>query len=187
MSLFSTIRSDYKRYKPKGFFGFLKMLLFNYGFICTMIYRFNNYFYYKFSHFVLRKIVNFFGFLGLKFSQWLYGISIPHNTKIGEGLFLSHNGPIVINGSVELGANCNIGPMVVIGVGRHKGIFGCPKLGDRVWIGPGAKIFGPITIGNDVAIGANAVINFDAPDSAVVVAPKSEIINYNSSKDYISL
>ncbi len=142
--------------------------------------------YYKFTNTYVRKIINLSGFLGLKFSQWLYGISIPHQTKIGAGLYLSHHGPIVINGGAVIGGNCNIGPMVVIGIGRRKGSFGNPIIGDRVWIGPGAKIFGPITIGNDVAIGANAVVNFDVSDKAVVVSPKSEIINYNSSRDYIS-
>jgi serine O-acetyltransferase len=65
--------------------------------------------------------------------------------------------------------------------------MGCPKIGDRVFIGPGAKIFGAITIGNDVAIGANAVVTKNLPDEAVAVGIPAKVVNLNGSKDYIIL
>jgi len=52
---------------------------------------------------------------------------------------------------------------------------------------PGAKIFGPITIGNDVAIGANAVVTKDLPDNAVAVGIPARIISYEGSKDFCDL
>ena len=52
------------------------------------------------------------------------------------------------------------------------------SIGEYVWIGPGAKIFGKIRIGNNVSIGANAVVSKDIPDNAIVVlAPGCKIIS----------
>lgn len=182
---YTLIKSDYNRYKSTGSRGGIKVWFFNFGFICTCIYRINNYLYCKFKNTFLSKIFNVFAFLGLKFSQLLYGITIPQSTKIGEGLFISHNGPIIINGSAIIGKNCNIGPMVVIGWGKANGEFGVPEIGDRVFIAPGAVIFGPVKIGNDVAIGANSVVNFDVPDGGIVVGNPGKIVSTKGSSDYI--
>jgi serine O-acetyltransferase len=62
---------------------------------------------------------------------------------------------------------------------------GSPKLGDRVFVGPGACLFGSITIGNDVAIGANAVVTKDLPDNAVAVGVPAKIVSYKGSQDFI--
>jgi serine O-acetyltransferase len=189
--MFYMLRKDLNRYiltaGSKGsFLRKLQIVFFNFGFVCTSIYRINNFVHRKFKSVpILSRLSNLSGFLGLKFSQLLYGISIPHTTQIGKGLFLSHNGPIIINPKSIIGNNCNIGPMVVIGTGKKNGFWGVPKIGDQVWIGPGAKIFGDITIGNNVAIGANAVVNSDIPDNAVVGGIPAKIINYNGSSEYI--
>lgn len=58
-------------------------------------------------------------------------------------------------------------------------------IGENVYIGPGAKVFGKITIGNNVAIGANAVVTKDVPDNAVVAGIPSKILNMNGSKEII--
>ncbi len=94
-------------------------------------------------------------------------ISIPVGAKIGKGLHLAHFGPILVSGNAVLGDNCNLSNQVIIGFGRKSGISGYPVLGDRVFVGPGAKIFGPIRIGNDTVISANSVVTNDVPDRAV--------------------
>jgi serine O-acetyltransferase len=86
-----------------------------------------------------------------------------------------------------MGEYCNLSQGVTIGVGGRGENSGCPKLGDRVFIGPGAKILGSISIGNDVAIGANAVVTKDLPDNAVAVGVPAKIISYKGSKDFIVL
>ncbi|GAC23338.1 serine acetyltransferase [Paraglaciecola mesophila KMM 241] len=85
------------------------------------------------------------------------GFSIPANV-FGPGLAIAHAGTIVINGRCKIGANCRIHVCVNIGVGVSKGSRP-PVIGNDTYIGPGAKIYGEITIGDNVAIGANAVVN----------------------------
>jgi serine O-acetyltransferase len=85
-----------------------------------------------------------------------------------------------------LGECCNISQGITIGqAGRGDQQF-VPIIGDRVYIGPGAKLFGKLTIGNDVAIGANAVVTRDLPDNAVAVGIPAKVINLGSSRDFIN-
>ncbi len=85
------------------------------------------------------------------------GYSISPNT-IGPGLAIAHRGTIVINGGAKIGANCRIHVDVNIGTEAGKS-NAAPTIGDNCYIGPGAKIFGPIEIGPNTVIGANAVVN----------------------------
>jgi serine O-acetyltransferase len=62
---------------------------------------------------------------------------------------------------------------------------GSPTIGDRVYVGSGARLIGRITIGNDVAIGANAVVTKNLPDNAVAVGVPAKIISYEGSKDFV--
>ncbi|MEO9570954.1 MAG: serine acetyltransferase [Polaribacter sp.] len=185
MNSFSLIKTDYKRYIATGAKNPIKIIFFNQSFWATSWFRLINGIYFSVRKIpIIRSLVGLLGMIVLKISQIFVGISIPIGTKIGKGLFISHSGTIIINSNSIIGDNCNIAPMTIIGWGKSEGEFGVPTIGDRVWIGPGAKIFGPITIGNDVAIGANAVVNKPIPDNAVVVS-NNKIVNYNSSKEYI--
>lgn len=85
------------------------------------------------------------------------GFTIPPNT-FGPGLSIAHRGTIVVNGSARIGANCRIHVCVNIGTSKDHS-SSAPTIGDNVYIGPGAKIFGPIEIADDCVIGANAVVN----------------------------
>ena len=81
------------------------------------------------------------------------GFSIPKNV-FGPGLCIVHYGTIVVNPAARVGRNCRIHPSTSIG-----DYDGVPVLGDNIYIGPGAKLFGSITIGDNVAVGANSVVN----------------------------
>ena len=108
-----------------------------------------------------------------------WGIDIPRKTNIGEGFYIGHFGGITISPGAVIGKNMNISQQVTIGVSGQGEKRGCPAIGDNVYIAPGAKLFGKITIGNNVKIGANAVIHKDIPDNAVVVLePGFKIISY---------
>ena len=123
--------------------------------------------------------------LRLRRLGYFFGISIPYNTKIDSGLYIGHFGGIVINADARIGKNCNINQGVTIGVtygGKHPG---SPTIGNNVYVGPGAFIIGGIEIGNNVAIGANTVVNKPIPDNAVVTGPSCKIISYNSSSTYV--
>lgn len=84
------------------------------------------------------------------------GFSIPPNV-LGAGCFLPHYGMIIINGNSRIGQNCLIHAGVVIGA--NGGSSKAPIIGDNVFIGPGAKIYGDISIANGVYVGANSVVN----------------------------
>ncbi len=100
-------------------------------------------------------------------SKW--GISLSRSTEIGEGFYIGHYGGIFIAGDVKIGKNVNISQDVTIGLSGKGNKKGCPVIGDNVYIAPGAKLFGKIYIGNNVKIGANAVVYKDVPDDSIVV------------------
>lgn len=102
------------------------------------------------------------------------GISIPKNT-CDRGLTLYHFGSIVVNAACQIGKNCCI--MNNVNIGANQGNLKAPIIGDDVYIGPGAVIFGEITIADGCYIGANAVVNksFTEPNSVIVGIPAKVI------------
>jgi serine O-acetyltransferase len=115
-----------------------------------------------------------------------YGIDISFNAQIGPGLSIPHFGGIVVAAKAVIGKNCLISHQVTIGAvlrGEKRGA--CPRIGDDVYIGPGAKLFGDIKIGNNVAIGANSVVNKDIPDNAVVVGVPGQVISLKGTEGII--
>ena len=84
------------------------------------------------------------------------GIELNVNCA-GPGLHVSH-GKVVVSAIAKLGAHCKILSDVTIGGQGRYDVGGAPQLGDRVWVGSGAKIIGPIKIADGVVIGANSVV-----------------------------
>jgi serine O-acetyltransferase len=114
-----------------------------------------------------------------KWYKYKYGIWIPFNTKIGKGFYIGHFNGIFIGSIVVIGDNCNISQNVTIGKQNVGERIGAPTIGKNVYIAPGAKIFGRINIGDEVAIGANTVVTKDIPDKAVVIGNPDRIVGYN--------
>ena len=112
------------------------------------------------------------------------GISISPNT-FGPGLSIAHRGTIVVNGGARIGANCRLHAGVNIGTEAGKS-DAAPLIGDNCYIGPGAKIFGPIEIGPNSVIGANAVVNKSFPAGSQTIAGiPATVISDKSSKGYL--
>ena len=130
------------------------------------------------------RIANFFSIAKLdliariisQFSRFLTGIEIHPKAKIGENLFIDHGMGVVIGETSEIGNNVTIYHMVTLGgispsinsddqrnSKRH------PTLEDNVVVGSGAQILGPVVIGKNTKIGANAVVTKDVPENAVMV------------------
>jgi serine O-acetyltransferase len=103
-----------------------------------------------------------------KLAEIICGITIGSSAKIGRRLEIEHHGCIVIHGASTIGDDCLIRHGVTIGNAGTRDPFGAPTLGNRVDIGAGAKILGRISIGDDVVIGANAVVVRDVPANVVV-------------------
>jgi serine O-acetyltransferase len=99
----------------------------------------------------------------------LWGIELPRSARIGAGLYIGHFGGITISPNANIGLNCTLSQGITIGVSGAGEKQGVPKIGDDVFIAPGARLFGKITVGNNVKVGANAVVYRDVPDNAVVV------------------
>jgi serine O-acetyltransferase len=98
----------------------------------------------------------------------LWGIELPRSARIGPGLYIGHFGGITVAGGAVIGSNCNLSQNVTIGGAGFGETYGVPVIGDNAYIAVGARLFGRITIGDNVKIGANAVIYRDVPDNAIV-------------------
>jgi serine O-acetyltransferase len=110
----------------------------------------------------------------------LLGFTIPLNV-FGPGLSIGHRGTIVVNENAKLGANCRI--HVDVNIGTKAGYSNlAPSIGDNVYIGPGAKIFGSINIADGIAIGSNSVVNKSFDEKGITIAgiPAKKISNKGS-------
>jgi len=134
---------------------------------------------------ILRQALKIFFLLLQKHIEHTTGSEISNRTKIGRGLFIPHVNGIVIHMDARIGDYCSLGQQVTIGIAGRGDNRGVPIIGDRVFIGPGAKLFGPIRIGNNVAIGANAVVTKDVPDNAVVVGVPGKVISFDGSREFV--
>jgi serine O-acetyltransferase len=95
------------------------------------------------------------------------GFSISPNC-FGPGLSIAHEGTLVVHANARIGANCRI--HVCVSIGASKGSRKAPRIGSNVYIAPGAKIFGDIEIADDIAIGANAVVNKSFLEKGITIA-----------------
>jgi serine O-acetyltransferase len=116
-------------------------------------------------------------------SEILTGIELPCEAALGRRFRIDHFGGIVISGDAIFGDDCVIRNGVTVGL-RHTGKRGSPVIGNRVDIGAGAKILGPIHVGDDVAIGANAVVLRDVPANSIAVGVPARILPRNAKSAY---
>jgi serine O-acetyltransferase len=103
------------------------------------------------------------------------GCDLPINTVIDGGLLLPHPNGIVVHPMCKIGPNCLIFQQVTLGSNGSKNNSGVPTLGGHVDVGAGAKILGPITIGDNAVIGANAVVLANVPANAVAIGIPARI------------
>lgn len=109
-------------------------------------------------------------------TRWLTGIEIHPGATIGPGLFIDHGMGVVIGETAEVGADVMMYHGVTLGGTTLNKGKRHPTIGDRVTIGAGAKILGPIVVGDDSRVGANAVVVRPVPANSVVVGVPGQII-----------
>jgi serine O-acetyltransferase len=97
---------------------------------------------------------------------------IGRGAEFGPGFVLVHGTGVVINGGVRGGVNIKLEHQVTIGAERRQS----PVLGDDVFVGAGAKVIGPVTIGTGAKIGANAVVVHDVPAHATAVGIPAQVV-----------
>jgi serine O-acetyltransferase len=110
-------------------------------------------------------------------TTWLTGADIHPGAVLGPGLFIDHATGVVIGETAEVGADVTIYHGVTLGGTSLEHGKRHPTVGDRVTIGAGAKVLGPITIGRDSRIGANAVVVRPVPPDSVVVGVPGQVIH----------
>lgn len=121
-----------------------------------------------------------FEFLGRLVSaaaRMLTGVDIHPAATIGERFFIDHATGVVIGETAVIGDDCTIYQGVTLGGTSLEKGKRHPTLGDRVVVGAGAKVLGPITLGSDARVGANSVVVRDVPPGAVVVGVPGQIIS----------
>lgn len=123
----------------------------------------------------------------LRHYSYKYGFQIPVRAKIGKGLYIGHRGPVVINSLAELGDNCTLAHIVTIGQTNRGERAGCPKIGNRVFIGTGAVVVGKIVIGDNVLIAPNSYVNFDVPSNSIVTGNPAIVKQHpNPTEGYVN-
>jgi serine O-acetyltransferase len=102
------------------------------------------------------------------------GIELPCEAQLGRRVRIDHFGGVIISGDAVIGDDCVLRNGVTIGL-RRTDERGSPILGNRVDIGAGAKLLGSIRVGDDVVIGANAVVLKDVPENSIAVGVPAQI------------
>jgi serine O-acetyltransferase len=139
---------------------------------------------------LLYRIAHFFWKLGMPFipkyisdiARQLTAIEIHPGAEIGSDFFIDHGAGVVIGETAEIGNNATIYAGVVLGGTSLEQSKRHPTLGDNIVIGTGAKLLGPIKIGNNVRVGANSVVVNDVPSNSVVVGVPGRIISREGQK-----
>ena len=129
----------------------------------------------------LYRIANFFYRMNLFFcarffcelARWLTGVEIHPGAKIGRRLVIDHGMGVVIGETAEVGDDCIIFHGVTLGGLKFDPVKRHPTVGNKVLLGTGAKILGPITLGDGCRIGANAVVTKDVPAGVTIRAVQS--------------
>jgi serine O-acetyltransferase len=152
------------------------------GFWALQVYRLGH-IKYKFTSKFVRYPLGAMHLILSKIAEIFCGVTIGVSAKIGRRLNIEHSGGIVIHGLSIIGDDCIIRQGVTIGNRRLLAPYDAPILGDRVNVGAGAKIIGKLHIGNDVDIGANAVVISDVPSHSLAVGVPARIIRRKHSHE----
>lgn len=114
-----------------------------------------------------------------KINKLFNAIVIGHGCKIGPGFVVQHPAGVVINSQAMLGRDCVLQSGVAIGAVDRQS----PTLGDRVWLGSGAKVVGGVKIGSDASIGANAVVVSDIDSGVTAVGVPARPLTTKPHRD----
>ena len=170
--MWDNLRADTRRLreiksKPAPWYV-LESLLFENGYQAVVLHRL--------AHWFKAHGVPVLGPAIARYSHFLTGVDIAPAAKIGPGLRIAHGTGIVIGNAVEIGSSCLLMHGVTLGAPTLSRIGDMPKLGDRVTVGAQASLIGPVEVGDDVFVGAHALVTRDIPaGSRVTVKVELEI------------
>jgi serine O-acetyltransferase len=123
------------------------------------------------------------------FAEVTSAIQLSAAARIGGGLYIPHTGYVVVGSGCVIGRNCTLTQGVTLGHaggGRDKTRSGAPVLGDRVYVGPGSAVIGPLVVGDDSLIGVGSVVTRSVPARAVVAGNPARVRSLGGSFDLIT-
>ena len=133
-------------------------------------------FFHRIAHWFFTKKLFFLARFTSQLSRFISGIEIHPGAVIGSGLFIDHGMGVVIGETAEIGDNCTIYHSVTLGgTGKDKGKRH-PTVGNNVLIGAGAKLLGPIKIGDNSMIGAGSIVIDEVNPDTTVTGPKARVV-----------
>lgn len=132
--------------------------------------------FHRISHFLWTHKLKFFGRMLSHISRFLTGIEIHPGAKIGRRFFIDHGAGVVIGETSEIGDNVLMYQGAVLGGTSHEKTKRHPTIGNRVVIGAGATLLGPINVGNNARIGSGSVVVKDVPEGSTAVGIPGHIV-----------
>ncbi len=179
MGIWKNISSDYMAAKrndpaiPDGLRGFLEIVFCTPGFLAITAHRGIHYLHTRWHIPVLPRFISLI-------VRWWTGIEIHPTAQIGEGFFVDHGAGVIIGETAVVGKNVTLYQGVTLGgTGNEKSHKRHPTLGDNVFVGSGAKILGPITVGSNSRSGANSAVLKNVPENATVTGMRARIVKVN--------
>ncbi|MGV7223126.1 MAG: serine O-acetyltransferase [Nitrospinales bacterium] len=178
--MFEKVEMDYLRYggKKGGLLKYMWRFLLCKGFRATTLYRI--------AHWCFKKRFKIGEAICARCMSHLCHCSIGATCEISGGLRVAHGFGLVIGGDTIIGKNCDVRQNITFGgnfnkkdsEGRQK-----PILGDNVSVGAGAVLVGPVKVGSNSIIGANAVVTKDIPENVIAAGVPAKIIKERWSPD----
>lgn len=184
-TMLNHLRQDLARYRYKLKRPSLAIILLFPGFQAIALYRISRWLNTRNRRGIHWLPISLLEAIITRFVEIITGIYISPNANIGPGLYFPHFGCIFIGNYSVIGSNCDIYQGVTLGYSGRQEDGGYPVLADRIVVSTGAKVLGPIHIGNDAVIGANAVVTKSMPEHAVVVGIPGKLQSLRGSFDHI--
>lgn len=184
MTFSALIASDYRKYKKYGG-NFISVVFFTQGFWAIFQYRIANFVFRRIKLPVLRQFLLLLCLLWQKVIEMTTGISIPASVTIGESFYIGHFGGIILNSNAVIGNNCNISQGVTIGVSGVGERRGVPVIGNNVYIGANAVVVGKIIVNENAVIGACSLVTSDVPSKGVMSGVPAVCVSEKGSEGYI--
>ncbi len=181
MGIFSDIKSDYRAVfeRDPAARNSLEVIFTSPGFQAVVAHRI--------SHSLWNNHLKFPARLLSHFSRILTGIEIHPGARIGKGFFIDHGMGVVIGETSEIGDNVTVYHGVTLGGTSYTRDKRHPTVKDNVTIGAGAKILGPLTIGENSKIGANSAVIKDVPPDSTVVGIPGNVVSREDFPTYTGL
>lgn len=181
--MFKKIGQDYSKYKKYGG-NFISIVFFTQGFWAIFQYRIAH-ICYMLKIPIVKHILLIICLIWQKLIEILTGISLPYSAKIGSHFYIGHFGGITINAKAVIGDNCNISQGVTVGVSGRGDNRGVPTIGNNVYIGANAVVAGKINVGDNCVVAGNSLLVSSIEDNVTVAGVPAVVINNKASKDYI--